>query len=242
MTHAEMPDELYDLYVLGALDPAERHEIDTHLREGCSYCSEKLQQATPVVAAMAAMVEPVQPPARLREKVLAIAAPASHKPVGWKYAAIALAAACVILGIFALWAGTRNVYLRQQLAAARTDLRELRAAVSFMSRGDTRTVEFGGGENVPRGRVFVSRTGGVVFIGSRLPSLASNRAFELWVVPSRGAPRPAGVFTADAFGESVDVAPSSVNTSGAAAIAVSIEPAQGSSAPTTKPFLVVPIG
>ena len=38
----------------------------------------------------------------------------------------------------------------------------------------------------PNGRVFVSRSKGVVFIGARLPAIAANKIFELWVIPAKG--------------------------------------------------------
>jgi anti-sigma-K factor RskA len=111
-----------------------------------------------------------------------------------------------------------------------------------MSQPETRAVQFGNLENAPHGRVFVSRRGGVVFVGTNLPALPGNRTFELWVVPTTGAPQPAGVFRPNVTGAAVDVASANVNASGAKAVAVSVEPLAGSTAPTTKPFLIVPLG
>jgi hypothetical protein len=122
----------------------------------------------------------------------------------------------------------------------RIERNQLRSALELMSRPETRAVQFGNLENAPRGRVFVSATGGVVFVGTHLPTLPENKTFELWVVPASGAPQPAGVFRPTRTGEAVDVA--SANASGAAAVAVSVEPLAGSNAPTTKPFLIVPLG
>ena len=50
MTHAEM-NELYELYVLGSLEPAEAAEIDEHVRTGCDYCLRRLQDALAVLSA-----------------------------------------------------------------------------------------------------------------------------------------------------------------------------------------------
>jgi hypothetical protein len=139
-------------------------------------------------------------------------------------------------------ADTRTVQeIREQLIEVRDERNRLRAVMQVLSRSDTRVVQFGRAENAPHGRVFVNGAGGLVFVGSDLPALASNRTFELWLIPKKGAPQPAGLFRPNTSGESVHVSPVRVNASATAAVAVSVEPQQGSSAPTTKPILVVPL-
>lgn len=234
-----MGDELYDLYVLGVLEPDQSEQIDAHLRESCEHCRMKLHEARRVAAAMAGMADQVQPPASLRRRVLASVAPPKRSRT-W-VAVAALAAACIASLAFAIWLGQENHTVRDQLASVRAERNDLRSALELMSRPETRAVQFGNLENAPRGRVFVSGTGGVVFVGTRLPALPENKTFELWVVPAKGAPQPAGVFRPSSTGEAVDIASANVNASGAAAIAVSVEPLAGSNAPTTKPFLIVPL-
>jgi anti-sigma-K factor RskA len=102
-------------------------------------------------------------------------------------------------------------------------------------------VQFGK-ENAARGRVFLSRNGGVVFAGSQLTQLASDKTFQLWLIPATGAPRSAGLFRANAQGGFVNVVPGPLNLTQIQAVAVSVEPRQGSPAPTTTPILVVSIG
>ena len=240
MNHPEISDELYELYALGVLEPSQSEQIHTHLLEKCEYCQTKMQTARRVTAAMAGMANQVQPPARLRRRVLAAVAPQKSSN-NWIYVVAGLAAACVAVIAFAIWVGQENQTLRGQLASMRVERNDLRSALELMSRPETRAVQFGNLENAPRGRVFVSRTGGVVFIGTRLPALPQNRTFELWVIPASGAPLPAGVFRPSATGEVVDIASANINASGAAAVAVTVEPLAGSNAPTTKPFLVVPL-
>lgn len=240
MNHSELPDEIYELYALGLLDASESRELEEHLREGCSECDAKLRDANRVVVAMAGIAEQVQPPSALRKRIVASVAP--HKPsVSWIWGVAGLATACVVLLALLTWSGQANSKLRSQIATMRVERAELRGALEFMSRPDTRAVQFGRIESAPRGRVFVSRSGGVVFVGARLPALPSDKTFELWVVPAKGAPQPAGVFKPSASGDSVDVSTPDVNATGAAAVAVSVEPLQGSTAPTTKPFLIVPL-
>ena len=240
MNHAELPDEIYELYALGLLDASQSRELEEHLREGCNDCAARLHDANRVVLAMAGIAEQVQPPSALRKRIVASVAP--PKPaVSWAWGASGLAAACLVLLGLLIWSSQANSKLRTQISTMRVERNELRTALEFMSRPDTRAVQFGRIESAPRGRVFVSRSGGVVFVGARLPALPSDKTFELWVVPASGAPQPAGVFRPSAAGDSVEVSTPDVNATGAAAVAVSVEPLQGSTAPTTKPFLIVPL-
>ncbi len=264
MTHAEM-DELYYLYALGVLEPELAAEIDSHLAQPCSYCVERVQAATEFTALLAGIAEEKQPPAELRDRVLASVTPV-RRSRNWGPLVAGLAAACIALLVFSLWSRGQTSRMREQLtalrnesselrnelatltierdqlAAARVERNQLRAALDIVSRSDTRAVQFGKGENLPHGRVFANSRGGLLFVASRLPRLASNRSFELWIMPKSGAPRPAGVFRANGAGDSIHVSSVAIDPSQTKAVAVSVEPREGSSAPTTTPIIVVPIG
>jgi anti-sigma-K factor RskA len=240
MTHAEM-DELYELYVLGALEPDAASDIDQHVAEQCAYCLQRLRDAMVATTALSSLADEEKPPARLRQRIIGSLRPRKQSS-GWWYALGGLAAACLALVIYSLSASSGRQGLRDQVAELQHERNELRAAVAVLSEPQTRAVQFGIAENGPHGRVFLNRSGGVVFVGSQLPEVASDRTFELWVIPARGAPRPAGVFRGNVAGNFVDVAPRNVNTSDAQAVAVTVEPLGGSPAPTTKPFLIVPVG
>jgi anti-sigma-K factor RskA len=58
----------------------------------------------------------------------------------------------------------------------------------------------------------------------------------MWFVPKTGAPIPAGLFQSDAQGNVLHMRNGAVDLSGTKAIAVSVEPAAGSSTPTTVVF------
>ena len=117
---------------------------------------------------------------------------------------------------------------------------ELQTVVNVVANAGTRTLPFGATNDVPHGRVFLSPTGRVVFVGLQLPQLAPDRTFQLWLVPANGAPHSAGIFRPNALGEAIYSSPALAANSNAAAVAVSVEPRQGSPAPTTKPVIVVP--
>jgi anti-sigma-K factor RskA len=239
MTHAEM-DELYELFALGALEPELTSEIHEHLRDQCSYCLEHISDASRLSAALAGIAEQRQPPDSLRDRVLASVAPV-RRSRNWMPVVAGLAAACIALLVFSLWSGRQAASMRDQLAALRGERDQLRAALEIMGRSETRTVQFGRTEDVPHGRVFVNPRSGLVFVGAQLPQLASDRTFELWLIPRAGAPRPAGLFRPNVAGRSVNVSSIPVDASETKAVAVSVEPREGSSAPTTTPILVVPL-
>ena len=239
MTHPEM-NELYELYLLGTLEPEPASEIETHVIDRCEYCEERLREAALVVTAMSGMPDQLEPPKHLRERVLASVRP-PRQSANWIYAAGGLAAACVLLFVYTLWSANTSRSLRAEISTLTQERDQLRSAVEVLSRPDTRMVQFGK-ENAARGRVFLSRNGGVVFAGSQLPRLASDKTFQLWLIPANGAPRSAGLFRANAQGGFVNVVPGPLNLTQIQAVAVSVEPRQGSPAPTTTPILVVSIG
>ena len=67
--HAALRDDLA-AYALGALDEAQSRTLEAHLGE-CSACAEYLHGLWPAVDALATSVPQVEPPAELRERLLA---------------------------------------------------------------------------------------------------------------------------------------------------------------------------
>jgi anti-sigma-K factor RskA len=242
MTHAEM-NEVYELYALGVLEPEMAAEIERHLAEACEYCGEHVRAAAEMTAALAHVAEQAELPARLRERVVGSVTRQERRSRGWVFATAGMAAACVALIVYAALSGVEMRQMEARLGTLRAERDQLRAAVEILSRPETRAVEFGGTGNVAHGRVLVNRNGGFVFAGSQLPPIASDRTFELWLVPASGAaPQPAGLFRPDGVGQGVHVSSTAVDAAAVKAVAVSVEPLGGSSAPTTKPFLIVPLG
>jgi anti-sigma-K factor RskA len=239
MTHAEM-ESLYELYVLGALESDLANEIDEHLGDQCAFCLEKLRDAVLVTSAMAGLAESQSPPPQLRDRILASVG-GTAKPKTSRNWLFGLATAAALLLAVAAWSLRNLDLVRGELSLMQQERDQLRSVVEILSRPETRTAQFGREVNAPHGRVFLSQTGGLVFVGQNLPKLAADKAFELWYVPAQGAPQPAGLFRPNAEGRSVQVSPAPANGLHAAAIAVSIEPAGGSSAPTTTPILVIPV-
>ncbi len=240
MTHEEM-DDLYDLYVLGVLEPESAREIDQHVGDQCDYCLLHLHDAVQVAAAMAGLADQVKPPKHLRRRILDAVTP-RPSVAKWKFAVGALMAACIVLVALLTWQVGATRLLRGEVAGLTQERDDLRSVVVLLSKPETKAVQFGIADNKPHGRVLINASGGVIFVGTDLPEVTSDKTLELWLIPKNGAPQPAGLFRPTESGNSLNVWKQPVDMAQVQAVAVTIEPRQGSPKPTTQPFLVVPVG
>lgn len=260
-------DDLRDnaaLYALGALEPAETAEFERHL-SSCAECAAELRALRPTVGALAGAVPQIDPPAGLRERVLASAGHqravqavperrAMHALAPW------LAAAASV--VLAVGLGIYNRQLREDLRALTLELGQTRARLATTEREienargvasnaqamvrviaapDLRRSDLAGQPAAPgaSARAFWSRSRGLVFAASNLPPLPAGRTYQLWIVPpGTAAPVSAGTFEPDASGRVERVVERPIDTPRAAAMAVTIEPAGGVPAPTGDKYLV----
>jgi anti-sigma-K factor RskA len=256
MTHEEL-SEMYELYALGVLTPEEKSEIDEHLGRGCVECSVGVRRALEVNAMFTTLTEQVNAPKRLRKRVLASIGgrrAASGWTSVWAIAAACLAIALVILGLKTMGdldqtrrelrtSNETRDQTRRELLESRGQLSKVQQALQFLNEPETVQATFGGGQALPpRGRIFVNPSRGVLLIASHLPPAPAGQTYEMWVVPKKGNPVAAGLFQSDAQGNALHLMAGPVNRAQTAAIAVSVEPESGSPAPTTKPFIVAPLG
>lgn len=233
----------YELYALGLLEGDQKAEIDAHLGRDCSTCRNYLKDALATNSKLLSIVPEVAPPARLKRRVLASSGVPRR---GWGWAA-ALAAACMLL--VALWLSIQQRRLSDDLGIARQAILRVSAqrdslqqALSFLNDPETIPVSFGKGQPAPpRGHVLVNPRNGVLLIVSNLPQLTAGKIYEMWVIPKGGAPRPAGLFQSTPAGDTFHILSGQVDPATLGAVAVTVEPESGSSAPTTKPIIVAPV-
>ena len=222
MTCEELRPE-YGAYALGIGEDPERQEIAEHLARNCPNCTPGVRSAMATVAAMSGAVKPVNPPTRLRKRVVAMVRPEPKRSAAvWIPWGVAGALALALVSIALPGRGRQS------------DTAKLEQALSILNDWVTKEVSFG--DPAARGRVFVSPNKGVVFIAAHLPRLDANKTFELWLIPAKGNPIPAGTFRGEADSTAVYVRAGPVRN--AAAVAVTVEPAGGSPQPTTTPFIV----
>ena len=237
--------DIYELYALGALEAGDRTEVDAHLGRGCADCLDGIKRALATNALIVAFAPDVEPPARLRRKLLAaIGAERAPRGFSWAWAAV-----CAALLAAVVWSGAdirrRAADLaeaRQQLAKANASLSGFEQARALLNQPDTRQVVFGKGQPQPtHGSVFVNPRGGVLLLASNLPPAPAGKTYEMWLIPKSGAPKPAGLFQSGADGSALHLNPGPIEAN-TAAVAVSLEPAAGSAAPTNIVIAPVAIG
>jgi anti-sigma-K factor RskA len=217
MTCEELQPE-YTAFALGIADEPERSEIESHLATNCPNCVPGVTSALATVTAMSGAVELKEPPRDLRRRITAMVAPEPKRSwtlfLPWAIAGV-LAVALVVVSV----------------PRTSPDTAKLEQALSILNDPLTKDVTFGEAKPA-KGRVFVSPTRGVVFIATNLPRLDRGKTFQLWVIPKSGKPIPGGTFRSELY-----ISPGPVD-SGAAAVAVTVEPDGGSPQPTTTPFIV----
>ena len=223
----------YELYSLGLLEGDERREVEEHLERNCATCRKYLKDALGVNALMLSQAPEVVPPSRLRRRVMRSV---GLERGGWGWVA-AIAAACSL--IVALWLSLEKRNTDRELAEVRSILQQsvaerarLEQAFTFLNQPETRQVNFGQGQpSPPRGNFFVNARMGVLLIASNLPLLPAGKAYEMWIIPKGGMPRPAGLFQSGTQGNAMHILPGGVDPD--ITLAVTVEPEAGSPAPTS---------
>lgn len=213
---SEALHELSAAYALDALDPSDQDAFEEHLAT-CARCREEVAELAAVAGALACAAPPAALPRSLRDRVLE-AARAERPDVvplrpRW---AVPVAAAAAIAACAAIGLGAWDVSLHDQLAGSRRAAL-LRVPVSGAS-----------------GSVVLAAGGTGALVLSDLAAAPAGETYEAWVISGR-AVSPAGLFRGG--GPTTIVALSHPVPAGSQ-VAVTVEPAGGTAAPTRKPFIV----
>lgn len=236
MTHDELKDALSAL-ALGALDSAERIEVEAHVR-GCAECQAELQALLKVVDGIGLEAPPVTPPEGLRSKVLARVtaqpqmrrvplpdvrpAPVPPKPAGSWMMPLALAASLVLAAAALFYAFRLQV-----------EVQELRKTTFLLQSADLVRANMKGQASAPNamGLALWSKANGMIFSARQLPALPAGRVYQLWTITGTTA-TSAGLLTPDASGAVRLELPVAANAAKPDAFGLTIEPAGGSQSPT----------
>ncbi len=77
-----------------------------------------------------------------------------------------------------------------------------------------------------------------MFMASNLPQVPEGKAYELWIIPMKGAPMPAGIFKPDEHGNAMMMDHPMPEGIIAKAFAITLEKAEGSDKPTSPIMLM----
>jgi anti-sigma-K factor RskA len=229
-------------YALNAIDGTERNRFERHMNR-CQPCAHEVRGLAETATRLA-MATAVMPPPGLRDRVLAAALRARQLPPAadphprtgrravWlprltvATAAVGLAAA-LVLGII-------GVNTRHQLDEAQARNRAIAAVLAAPDiRIFTRATSDGGTATV------IVSTGQekMVFTTAGLPPPPAAKVYQLWLI---GVPtRSAGLLPAPAGGHTTPVVASGLTPGDK--IGVTVEPAGGTSQPTTTPIVIIPL-
>ena len=78
----------------------------------------------------------------------------------------------------------------------------------------------------------------MMFMASNLPQVPEGKAYELWIIPMKGAPMPAGVFKPDEHGNAMMMDHPMPEGVIAKAFAITLEKEEGSDKPTSPIMLM----
>lgn len=236
--------ELLEFHDLGLLEPDERRAVSEHLATGCETCARSLATARELNALVLTATDLPEPPASLRDRVLNTLSGSRRPQRSWMaWTGYAIAASLAVVGV---WLGASLSQEERDLADARAALKQatiseqnLQQAIQLLRDPVTQLTAAGTG---PAGVYYLNQKRGVLLIANNMEQLQPGRTYQMWILPKDQAPRPAGLFQPLGDGSAIHLFPSLVDLATVTAVAVTDEPASGSSAPTTTPFLVAKVG
>jgi len=151
-------------------------------------------------------------------------------------------AAAVAVLVFATSLWKENAELKREVITWRGQVGqqalELDAAEKFVEtitnpEGQHFTLVAGKTPPQPQGKAFYLKSRrSLVFLASNMPALPPQKAYELWLIPVKGNPIPAGLFKPDANGSVTITNPPLPAGTEAKAFAITVENEAGAETPT----------
>jgi anti-sigma-K factor RskA len=241
--HQQFAEDLA-LYALGTLQGEERVVLEKHLEE-CAGCRRELEELRGDMALMALSAAGPTPPRRARQRLMdAIGreprAGAVRARRVWWVSVRWLATAALVLVAGWFWHQSDQLaqhvaQLEGESAQKQAQLERAREVVETLTATDAMRVTLVAAKTPPQPQgkaIYVRDRSSLIFLASNLPALPPQKAYELWLIPTSGVPIPAGVFKPDAQGSATLVNPPLPAGVEAKTFAITVEPEQGSLAPT----------
>ena len=240
-----MPDDSHVLsgaYVLDALSEPERDSFERHLQH-CPLCEDEVRGLRETAARLG-LAKALDPPPQLRSQVLAAAyrtrqlpppvgdriGPDRRRPLVPRLAGALAAAAVVVVATLGI---SQSVTRHQPGGAPAASAAISRVVTAPDARTETERTSAGGTVTVV---VSADRQAAVVSAAG-MRSLPAAQTYQLWVMGPHGGARSAGLLSGT--GRAGPVLASGVEPGDR--IGITVEPAGGTSSPTTAPVIAVPV-
>jgi anti-sigma-K factor RskA len=234
--------EMIPARALSALDAAEERALNEHL-ENCAECRKEFEDWQATAAALALAPDPAEPSPKVRERILSEARKdlsptpevipfrSASRNMWSSFGSLGAIAAIVLVmaliaGIIVLWRQNREFQERlarsnefvQLVNTPGAKVRELRGT----DPGQSAIV-----------KLAYDRSGHAILMASKLPSVPQGKAYQLWFIVGNKPPIPGKTFVPDSGGTAVLKAEMPKEAVDANVFAITVEPAGGSSAPTS---------
>lgn len=245
--------EMLALYAIGALDDnQECPDLEAHLRT-CPECRQELAALRGDAALFALSAVGPAPPQGARQRLQAAIsnqprkAPAREGMVIGvlrpRWLAFVPIAATLVLAIFSLLLLRSNSRLVTRVERAQAQVNELekqikdnQQLIALLKAPDAVHMTLVSVHTQPQPQIktiYSPNMGRLMMVASNMNPLPSHKAYELWLLPADGgAPMPCGLFWPDASGNAMMHHPLSATGIQAQGFAVTVEPENGSPAPT----------
>ncbi len=236
-------EDPYELFVLGTADAESAAAIRTRLDQGHPETVKAIEHARELAIGLAFTAPFVEPPARLRQRILVTfeAEPGGYPKRTWIWIS-----ALILLGLvtFNFWQreqikGRELSGTKQELIAASAHLASASPVMEFLNEPSTLVIGFGEETSAqPQGKVLLNARKGALLVASGFRKPMEGKIYQMWIVPATGSAQPAGLFQPGTDGKVVHPFRESLSLPETSSIAVSEEPIAGSTTPSS-PFLVI---
>ncbi len=260
MTERHPNPEDFDLYAFGALDGEDRVAFEAHVLS-CAECRQQLDEARRLSVLLGLAAVPLAPSASVKADLMRKVRTESSerakqmkqdrpRRTSWSLnLALGFACATVIIAFAASFFWKKDQWQRQEIKALQAQIYSTQAQASHQAETlrtmnavvgapDTLQVALLQQSEAAPGQahvLFNARMGVVVYSGEMAPAPV-ERSYQLWLVPSAGAPVSLGLVAADQQSQAVVVHLQHGVT--AKAFAVTLEPYGGRPQPTGPKVLV----
>jgi anti-sigma-K factor RskA len=237
--------EMIPARALSALDAAEAHALNEHL-QNCAECRKELDEWQATAGALALGANAVEPSPQVRERILdevrkdlevpaVIPFRSSPRNLWGSFGSLGAIAAAVlftalIVGLVVLW---------RQNNAYRRDLEQSREFVQLVTSPGARVRELKGVDpgTGATATVAYGADGRAILVADKLPNVPQGKAYQLWFIVGNKPPMPGKTFAPDSNGKGVLKSQMPREALDAPVFAVTVEPAEGVSAPTGPIYL-----
>lgn len=231
--------EMIPARALSALDAAEERTLNEHL-ENCSECRKELDDWHATAAALSLASEPAEPSPQVRERILNEVRKdrsviefrsASRRNIWSSFGSLGAIAAVVLLT--ALIIGLAVLWRQNQRLTRESEFVEL------VNTPGARVLELRGVDPgvSATAKLAYDRNGRAILMASKLPSVSQGKAYQLWFIAGGKPPVPSKTFVPDSAGNAVLKSEMPREALDGNVFAITVEPAAGSSAPTTPIYL-----